>query len=81
MLRQIALSPHNAPVDETHKLKPARQNNDCAPSKPETGQNRHLPDSMNDKAGEKDDEQVMRVPEDLEVAASDDLHGGGDDED
>lgn len=36
---------------------------------------------MNDKASEKDNEQVMRVPEDLKVAASDDLHGGGDDED
>lgn len=81
MLRQIALSPHNAPVDETHKLKPARQNNNRAPSKLETGQSRHLPKSMNDKASEEDDKQVMCVPEDLEVAASDDLHGGGDNED
>lgn len=32
VLRQIALSPHNAPEDETHKLKPACKNNNCVPS-------------------------------------------------
>lgn len=36
---------------------------------------------MEDETGEEDDEEVMRVPEDLEVAASDDLHGRGDHED
>lgn len=36
---------------------------------------------MENQTGEEDDEEVMRVPEDFEVAASDDLHGGGDHED
>lgn len=36
---------------------------------------------MKDEPGKEDDEEVVGVPEDLEVAASDDLHGGGDDED
>lgn len=36
---------------------------------------------MKDEASEKDDEEVMGVPEDFKIAASDDLHGGGDDED
>jgi len=36
---------------------------------------------MKDEAGEEDDEEVMGVPEHFKVAASDDLHGGGDDED
>lgn len=36
---------------------------------------------MKDEPCEEDDEEVVGVPEDLEVAASDDLHGGGDDED
>lgn len=36
---------------------------------------------MKDEAREEDDEEVMGVPEDFEVAASDDLHGGRDDED
>lgn len=36
---------------------------------------------MDDQANEEDDKEVVRVPEDLKVAAADDLHGGGDDED
>lgn len=40
-----------------------------------------LPGAVKDEPGEEDDEEVVGVPEDLEVAASDDLHGGGDDED
>lgn len=36
---------------------------------------------MEDEAGEEDDEEVVGVPEDLKIAASDHLHGGGDDED
>lgn len=36
---------------------------------------------MNDETSEEDDEEMMGVPEDLEVAASDDLHGRRDDED
>lgn len=36
---------------------------------------------MNDETGEEDDEEVVCVPEDLEVVAPDDLHGGRDDED
>lgn len=36
---------------------------------------------MEDKAGEENDEEVVGVPEDLEIAASDDLHGRRDDED
>lgn len=35
---------------------------------------------MKHQTNEKDDEQVMREPEDLKVGPSDDLHGGGDDE-
>lgn len=42
---------------------------------------RVLPGSVEDKSGEEDDEEVVGVPEDFEVAASDHLHGGGDDED
>jgi len=40
-----------------------------------------LPDSVNHETSEEDDEEMVGVPEDFEVAASDDLHGGGDDED
>lgn len=40
-----------------------------------------LPRSVKDEASEENDEEVVRVPEDLEIAASDDLHGGRDDED
>lgn len=36
---------------------------------------------MEDEAGEENDEEVVGVPEDLEIAASDDLHGRRDDED
>lgn len=36
---------------------------------------------MENESGEEDDEEMVGVPEDLEVAASDDLHRGGDDED
>lgn len=36
---------------------------------------------MEDEAGEENDEEVVGVPEDLEVAAPDDLHGRRDDED
>ena len=36
---------------------------------------------MEDETSEENDEEVVGVPEDLEVTASDDLHGGGDDED
>lgn len=36
---------------------------------------------MEDEAGEENDEEVVGVPEDLEIAASDHLHGRGDDED
>lgn len=36
---------------------------------------------MEHEADEEDDEEVVCVPEDLEVGAADDLHGGGDDED
>lgn len=35
---------------------------------------------MEDETGEENDEEVMRVPEDFKIAASDDLHGGGDDQ-
>lgn len=41
----------------------------------------HLPGSVEDKTSKEDDEEMMRVPEDFKVAASDDLHGRGDDED
>lgn len=40
-----------------------------------------LPGSVEDESGEEDDEEVVGVPEDFEVAASDHLHGGRDDED
>lgn len=36
---------------------------------------------MEDEAGKENDEEVVGVPEDLEIAASDDLHGRRDDED
>lgn len=36
---------------------------------------------MEDETSEEDDEEMVCVPEDLEVAAPDDLHGGGDDDD
>lgn len=36
---------------------------------------------MDDQPNEEHHEEVVRVPEDLKVAAADDLHGGGDDED
>ena len=36
---------------------------------------------MDDQADEEDDEEVVCVPEDLEVGPADDLHGRGDDED
>lgn len=69
------------PLRMRQKLKPASKTKTAAFHKQTTCRNRHIPDSVNNQTGEKDDEEVMRVPEDLEVAASDDLHGGGDDED
>lgn len=36
---------------------------------------------MKDKSDKEDDEEMVRVPEDFKVAASDNLHGGGDNED
>lgn len=36
---------------------------------------------MDDEAGEVDEEEVVRVPEDLEVVPADELGGGGDHED
>lgn len=40
-----------------------------------------LRDAMDDKASEVDDEEMVRVPEDLEIAPADELHGGGNHED
>lgn len=40
-----------------------------------------LRDAMDDKASEVDDEEMVRVPEDLEIAPADEFHGGGDHED
>lgn len=36
---------------------------------------------MKDESSEEDDEEVVGVPEDFKIAASDDLHGGSDDKD
>lgn len=40
-----------------------------------------LPSSVENEAGEEKDEEVVGVPEDLEITASDHLHGRRDDED
>lgn len=40
-----------------------------------------VPVSMKDETNKEDDEEVVDVPEHLEVAAPDDLHRGGDDQD
>lgn len=40
-----------------------------------------VPGTVEDETSEEDDEEMMRVPEDFKVVASDDLHGRGDDED
>lgn len=40
-----------------------------------------LPSSVKDESSEEDDEEVVGVPEDFKIAASDDLHGGSDDKD
>jgi hypothetical protein len=39
------------------------------------GTERTVPGSMDDQPSEEDDEKVVCEPEDLEVAAPDDLHG------
>ena len=41
----------------------------------------HPPDAVEDQADEEDHEEVVGVPEDLEVGPADHLHGRGDDED
>lgn len=40
-----------------------------------------LPSTVENQSGEEDDEEVVGVPEDFKVTASDHLHRRGDDED
>lgn len=40
-----------------------------------------VPEAVEHQADEEDDEEMVCVPEHLEVGPADDLHGGGDDED
>lgn len=40
-----------------------------------------LPGTVEDESGEEDDKEVVGVPEDFKVAASDHFHRGGDDDD
>lgn len=41
----------------------------------------YLPVTVEHQADEEDDEEMVRVPENLEVWPADDFHGGSDDED
>lgn len=62
-------------------MKPACNDNNNIFKKEKKATTFPLPGSVKHETNEEDDEEMVGVPEDFEIAASDDLHGGGDDED